>query len=443
MTVNAIIAEYNPLHKGHEYLINRGKEITGADYTIVVMSGDYVQRGEPAIMDKSMRAEAALMAGADLVIELPLYYSLASAEYFAKGAVALIDKLGMVDNLVFGCEYDNIDLLEDIALLSLNNEKEYYELIVEYMSGGNSYPKAESMAIFDILSKTFDDVPDEVDDTLVSYDTLMNYGRDEIADILSAPNSTLAICYIKSLIVLGSKIRPVAINRIVSDYNDLSLGALSSSAIRKEILEENYAPLNHQLSEDIYNMMSENIGINYPIFPDDYSDILIYKLRSIVYGKGSRLKSTGILALTEYLDVSEALAGRIINSLPEYKSFSQFVALLKTKSVTYSHISRALMHIILGIKKTNAQKYINNDYSLYARILGFYRDSSEVLSIVKSNSQIPVISKLADAEEEISNPLTLKHFYEDINASEIYSSVSSLRLNIEFVPEYSKQIVIL
>lgn len=435
MIVNAIIAEYNPLHKGHEYLINVGKELTGADYTIVLMSGNYVQRGEPAIMDKSLRTEAALLAGADLVIELPLYYSLASAEYFAKGAVALLNKLGICDNLVFGCETDNIDLLEDIALLSLNNEKEYYELIVGYMSEGNSYPKAESLAISDILDST--------ENVYEAYPTLSSFSREEIADILSAPNSTLAICYIKAIISMGSNIKPVAVNRIVSDYNDLSLGALSSSAIRKEILDANFSPLSDQLSEDIYDLMAENIDRTYPIFADDFSDILIYKLRSLIYGNGGRMKASGILALTEYLDVSESLSARIINSINEYKNYSQFVTLLKTKSVTYSHISRALMHIILGIKKTNAQKYINNDYSLYARILGFYKESSEILSMLKEYSEIPVISKLADADEVIEDPLTLKLLYESINASELYSTIASLRLGCEYQSEYSVPIVIL
>ena len=436
MKINAIIAEYNPLHKGHEYLINKGKEITGADYTIVVMSGNYVQRGEPAVMDKSIRTEAALLSGADLVIELPLYYSIASAENFAKGAVALIDKLGCVDNLVFGSETDNIELLYDIASLSLDYEMDLYELISKYMAEGNSYPKAQGLAITDIITKLENDGKEK-------YPMLSVYDKNDIAEILSAPNSTLAVCYIKSIISLGSDLNPVAVARITSDHNDLSLGALSSSAVRKEFSEKNYEPLKDQLSQDVYELYAENVEKNYPIRVDDYSDILLYKLRSLVYGNGARLKAQGVLALTEYLDVSEELAGRIINCLPEYRNFTQFVAILKTKSITYSHISRALMHIILDIKKSNAQKYIANDFSLYARILGFFKESSEILSIVDQNSEIPIVSKLADAEDYIEDPLVLKLLFETINASELYTGIAASRFGCEFVSELSQRIVII
>ena len=435
MTVNAIIAEYNPLHKGHEYLINKAAELTGADYTIVVMSGNYVQRGEPAVMDKSIRTEAALIAGADLVIELPLYYSLASAENFAKGAVALIDKLGVVDNLVFGAETDNVELLYDIAKLSLEYEKDLYELISKYMSEGYSYPKAQSIAITDIIEKLAESSEE-------SFPMLSGYAKEEISKLLSAPNSTLAICYIKSLILLDSQIKPVAITRITSEHNDLSLGALSSSAIRKELAEKNYEPIKDQVSSEVYRILAENVERNYPVRADDFSDILLYKLRSLIYGNGARLKASGILALTEYSDVSEEMAGRIISCLPEYRSFSQFVAILKTKSITYSHISRALMHIILDIKKSNETKYIANNYSLYARILGFYKDASPLLGMIKENAKLPVISKLADAEDVIEDQLVLRHLYETLNASELYSGIVASRFNWEYIPEFSKQIII-
>lgn len=436
MIINAVIAEYNPLHKGHEYLISEGIKRTGADFTIVVMSGNYVQRGEPAVMDKSIRTKAALIAGADLVVELPLYYSIASAENFAKGAVALIDKLGCVDNLIFGAETDNIRLLNDIATLSLDYEIDLYESISAFMAEGHSYPKSLALAISAIISKTDTEAENK-------YEELLKYDKEEITKILSSPNSTLAICYIKALISMGSDINPVAVKRVVSEHDDLSLGALSSSAIRKELLEENYEPLRDQLSEEIYELYADNVMKNYPVKLDDFSDILLYKLRTLIYGNGARLKAQGILALTEYLDVSEELAGRIINLLPEYKNFSQFIAILKTKSITYSHISRALMHIILDIKKANMTKYIANDYSLYVRILGFFKESSNILSVVDTSAKIPVISKLADCEKVIEDPLTLKLLFETINASELYLGLVSSRYGCEYVSELSQKIVIL
>ena len=436
MVINAVIAEYNPLHKGHEYLISEGIKRTGADFTIVVMSGNYVQRGEPAVMDKSIRTRAALIAGADLVVELPLYYSIASAENFAKGAVALIDKLGCVDNLIFGAETDNIRLLNDIATLSLDYEIDLYESISAFMAEGHSYPKSLALAISAIISKTDTEAENK-------YEELLKYDKEEITKILSSPNSTLAICYIKALISMGSDINPVAVKRVVSEHDDLSLGALSSSAIRKELLEENYEPLRDQLSEEIYELYADNVMKNYPVKLDDFSDILLYKLRTLIYGNGARLKAQGILALTEYLDVSEELAGRIINLLPEYKNFSQFIAILKTKSITYSHISRALMHIILDIKKANMTKYIANDYSLYVRILGFFKESSNILSVIDTSAKIPVISKLADCEKVIEDPLTLKLLFETINASELYLGLVSSRYGCEYVSELSQKIVIL
>lgn len=433
MTVNAIIAEYNPLHKGHEYLIQEGKKQTGADVTIVVMSGDFVERGEPAIMNKYLRSECAILSGADLVLELPTYYALSSAENFAGGAVALLDSLGVVDNLIFGCEFDNIELLKDIAFITLNNKERYDELIKENTSNGLSYAKAEANAVKTIVSEN----------TETKYYELENYSDEELNLILSSPNTTLAICYIRALVERNSNIEPVAIKRIVSDYNDLSLGALSASAVRKELIDENYNILSEQLSPIALDMIKDELGISLPISVDDYSSILIYKLRTIILGIGSGTKASSILALTEYADVSEALASRIVNNINEFRSFSQFIALLKTKNMTYAHISRALMHIVLNIKKSNLNKYIANDYALYARILAFKKESSDIFNLIKKYSSIPLVSKLADLEMQVDDPLTQKLINENTFASELYESIVSQKFNSEMIPEYSRPISII
>lgn len=432
MSIAAIIAEYNPMHKGHEYLINKAKSITGADQVIVVMSGDFVQRGTPAVMNKYMRTELALMGGADIVLELPSYYATSSAEFFANGAVSLIDSLRVVDYLCFGVECDDIELLYELAEVSVFNEKEYNMLISKYVEEGISYAKAESMAIIDII-KDYDDAAEK---------RCLTYDIDELDSILSSPNNTLAISYIRALLILDSNIEPVGIKRITSGYNDDSIGALSSSAVRKELIDGNYPPLKEQLSREMYEYIRSSVGTDYPISIDDYSDILIYKLMDIVYGSGNNLKASGILKLSEYVDVSESLAARIINNLNDFESFSQFITILKTKDTTYTRISRALMHIILNIKKSNMHKYVYNDMSLYARILGFRRESTDVLSLIKEYSIIPIVSKLADAGNVIDNELTKKLLNENTYASELYSHIASQKYGAEFIPEYSHPIII-
>lgn len=432
MSVAAIIAEYNPMHKGHEYLIERARELTGADYVIVVMSGDFVQRGAPAVMNKYMRTELALIGGADLVLELPVYYSTSSAELFAGGAVSLIDSLNIVDYLCFGVECDDMELLYELAEVSVFNVEKYDDLIARYVEEGFSYAKAESMAILGIISNDENSV----------YAKALSYEASELENILLSPNNTLAISYIKSLISMNSNIRACGIKRIASDYNDNSVGALSSSAVRKELIDGNFPPLKEQLSEDMYDYLSAYLDATFPIALDDYSDILLYKIMDIVYGSGNNLKASGILKLSEYLDVSESLAARIINNLNDYKSFSQFIAILKTKDMTYARISRALMHIVLNIRKTNLQKYVFNDMSLYARILGFRKDSTGIMSLMKEYSTIPVISKLADADDFIESELTKKLLNENTYASELYGHVATAKFGTTFIPEYSRPIVI-
>lgn len=432
MSVTAIIAEYNPLHKGHEYLISEAKRITGSDFALIVMSSDFVQRGAPAVMNKYIRATTALIGGGDVVIELPTYYSLSSAENFAKGAVAMIDSLNTVDTLCFGVECDDIELLYELAEVSIFDKEEYDELIFQYVSDGLSYAKAESMAIMKIVNG-YDENIDKIS---------LSYSQAELEQILSSPNNTLAISYIRALIELNSPIKAVAIKRITSGYNDETLGALSSSAVRKEIIDGNYPPLKEQLSPDVYDYIKTYLNVTYPVTIDDFSSILMYKLMDIVYGSGNKVKASGILKLTEYLDISESLAARIINNLNSYQSFSQFVAVLKTKDTTYTRISRALMHIVLNIKKNNMNKYIANDYSLYARILGFREESSHVLTLLKNYSSIPIVSKLADAEEVIENELTLKLLNENTFASELYTHVASSKFGVDFIPEYSRPMII-
>jgi predicted nucleotidyltransferase len=236
MLVNGIIAEYNPFHNGHQYHMNVAKEHTGADYTIVVMSGNFVQRGAPALLDKFKRAEMALRGGADLVLELPAYYAASSAEYFATGAVAILDKLGVVNHLCFGSECGDTETLKQIAAILSQEPDEYVELLRDYMREGMSYPAARTTA-------------------LLQYAPSFSKYR----DVFSSPNNILGIEYIKALLRRNSAITPVTTLRVGSDYHDIRLGIHQSSAraIREALKDEQPVSclLNH-MPENAYQIMA-------------------------------------------------------------------------------------------------------------------------------------------------------------------------------------------
>ena len=202
MKTVGIIAEFNPFHNGHAYLIEKARELTNADHVIVVMSGNFVQRGAPAFMDKFTRTAIALENNVDLVLELPVCYSMSSAAYFATGAVATLDKLNVVDYLCFGCENDNLDLLNLIADIIIDEDECYSEALQSYLKTGMSFSRSRENAIIKSLSLRG-----------------VNMSSDELSLIISSPNSILAIEYIISIRKSGSKMVPVPIKRLDKGYH--------------------------------------------------------------------------------------------------------------------------------------------------------------------------------------------------------------------------------
>lgn len=416
MKIVGLIAEYNPFHNGHQYHIEQARKITGADAVIVVMSGNFMQRGTPAIMPKHLRAEAALKGGASVIIELPVSYSTASAEFFAYGAVSILEKLGCVDSICFGSECGNIEVLQDLAKIMHEEPKQYKESLNLYLRQGNSFPLARQKAMKDFL-------------------------KSNVADsILGEPNNILGIEYLKALYRLNSKIKPYTIQRIGSHYHDdyLQKTYSSASAIRKamsEPMELDEFDLENQIPESSALLIKEAYGQRYPIYPNDFSLLLKYKL----------LQETKE-SLMEYADVSEELANRILNRLNEFVSFEQFCELLKTKEMTYTRISRALLHILLDIK--------NEDLSeiTYARVLGFRDNDSEVLSEIKKYTSISLLTKLPSTKKPVTNRVnssadddnlfhTTKMLSKDIYSSNLYESVVTDKFRTTFINEYEQQIV--
>ncbi|MBD5450357.1 MAG: nucleotidyltransferase [Lachnospiraceae bacterium] len=391
MKTAGIIAEYNPFHNGHAYQIDAARKMTGADYCIVIMSGDFVQRGTPAFMDKYTRTEAALTGGADLVLELPVCYALGSAEYFASGAVALLDKLGITDTLCFGSECGDISLLSEFASKLLGEDDVFKQVLDRQLRRGLTYPSARNAALQACAPHL---------------NAHMN--------VMMTPNNILGIEYCKALHRRNSSIQPYTVARAGSAYHDASLNNSFSSAlaIREAVSSSGrLTDVRALIPQSCYEILESQYDRTYPILPDDLSLPLHYQLLSE--------QASGY---TQYADIDNSLSDRIIKKLPGYRNFTDFCEQLKTKNRTYTRVARSLMHILLRIEKTDLEHYQSEDYIYYARILGFRKEAEPLLTAMKAQSSIPLISKLADAAPLLSEN-GRRMLDMDIYSSHIYHSV--------------------
>lgn len=412
MKICGIIAEYNPFHNGHLYQLKRALALSGAEYTVIVMSGNFMQRGIPALTDKYSRTKAALCCGADLVLELPVCYACGSAEYFAAGAVSLLDKLGSITHLCFGSESGDLELLKQLAEIFVTEPAAYQESLRRKLKTGLSFPVARAAAILEVFPEFTASLP-----------------------VLSSPNNILGMEYIKELRKRNSSIQTLTIARNGAGYHDKQLDTpfASATGIRQAIQTGISLPrLSPQLPQESETVLSQYFAENPPLYQDDFSAQLHYKLLCEQY-----------LGYTSYLDVSEDLSDRIRKNLYCFETFGQFCDLLKTKEITYSRISRCLLHILLNIKKNDVDAYIREwDYIPYAKILGLRRDAAPLLSEIDKNSRIPLLSKLADAYKILEEP-ALDMLKKDIFANDIYTSARTLKSGTPMKNEYSTPIVVI
>ena len=427
MNVTGIIAEYNPFHRGHQYQIDYIKNVLRSDYVIVVMSGDYVQRGTPALLSKHLRTEMALRCGADLVLEMPVSVSTASAEAFAMGSVSILDSLQVVDQLCFGSEYGEVSALQGLAAILVREPEEYRRLLKSFLSEGRSFPAARSQALIEYFKNPHHFEGNDFDDILTS---LVN----QIIQILNSPNNILGIEYCKALLRLDSSIRPVTLKRQGMGYHDTVLNEqftsapehfASASAIRNALKSD--SKINGVLKEvpnEAASILETAVNKNEFLLEDDFSLLLQYCL----------LNETPE-SLISYADMSKDLAARICNQINHFENFTQFTELLKTKELTYTRIQRALLHTILKIREQPKE-------IPYARVLGFRKSSSPLLKEIKQHTTIPVITKAADALGILSAD-GQKIWNDNLRASNIYESILAQKTGRPFVHEYQKQLVLL
>lgn len=411
MKVVGLITEYNPFHKGHLYHIEKAKEITGADCCIAVMSGNYVQRGTPAIFDKYLRTRMALSCGLDAVLELPLPFACGSAEFFASGAVSLLNSLGCVDYLCFGSEAGDMQLFGVVAPVLAEEPAIYKEALQDGLRQGLTFPAARRQAIIHYLEMLESPVP-----------------LCQLDEFLASPNNILGLEYCKAIIRQRASLIPVTIARKGQGYHSQQTGETysSASAIRSILENESCADLssvNASMPLTVYDLLVNHIDINGPVTADDFSLLLKYKL----------MEETAD-TLTQYWDMTEELAARIYRCLNQYTTYNEFAQLLKTKDITLTRMNRALLHVVLGLTKDAVPTTAE-----YARILGFAK-GTPVLKEIKNKAKIPIITKAADAEKMLSKDI-LVHWEQDIKAANLYETVAAYKFKRKFVHEYQQGIV--
>ena len=409
MKAVGLVTEYNPFHNGHLYHLNKAMELTGADISVAVMSGDFVQRGEPAVLDKYTRTSMALNSGVNLVVELPVNYAVSSAESFAAGALKILDYI-KADSIAFGSESGDIERLSKLAHILCDNEDTLYKEISKYTANGISYAAARQKVVEKLTDK-------------------------DTAAMLTSSNNILAVEYLKAIIKNNYAIKPYTVQRQGDSYNDTDIRSeyASATALRENLKADNiskYIPVKAGL------ILSSNT--NY-IYPDDITEALFTRLLDILFASGYD-KNVFIENVMQYPDVSKEIAGRLYKSAmdmitrtvsqrSESKdnwafSFGSLCEHIKTKEVPLSRIKRALVRITLGLDKKHMEKYVNEPY---IRVLGFDKKGQEYLSYIRKTVEVPLITKTADYKEML---------LDDIHAANIYNMIVAGKYGVKELGDF-------
>ena len=361
MNITGLITEYNPFHLGHLYHLHNAKKDTNCDGVICIMSGNFMQRGIPAIIDKWERANIAVANGVDLVIELPLVYSISSAEGFAHGACSILNSTGVVNSIYFGSEHGDIEDLKTISKTLINEPYEFKEKLKLNLSEGNPFHTARKVA----LEESLPNIP--------------------CSEIVGSSNNILAIEYIKSLLRLNSHIAPYTLKRHGANYNDSELNNIFSSAtairnvlknntnlndIKSTVPEATFLSLKY-LKENNYNF----------VFTDDMFRYIKYKIL------------TSGDSLNKIYDVKEGLDNKIIKEIVNSNTIDELILSIKSKRYTYTRINRILTSFFLGLEKYNIDKLVHGVPN-YIRPLAFNETGSKILKEIKRNENIDIITKV-------------------------------------------------
>lgn len=389
MKVLGIIAEYNPFHNGHAYHIEQSKSVSGCDAVVCVMSGNYIQRGEPAIINKFARTEAAIKSGADLVIELPVPFAMSSAEMFAFGAVKILDSTGIVDCISFGGEQGDISSLRLISDILVNEPPEYKNELKRLLSLGLSFPVCRQKALGKYMEGS-----------------QLNSSAGDVAMLLETSNNILGVEYLKALGRLKSSIIPYTIKREANHYNSTDLtGYISSAtAIRNNILTAN------SKDQSCLTVQSAATAVtaDSKFILDREMDLgrgpnSISRFENIIF---ALLRQSSVDKLRDLPGISEGLEYRIKKAGEASGSVDELINNICTKRYTRTRIQRIIFSLLAGISKSEVELFMQYGGPQYLRILGFNRIGRELLSTMKKSSMLPVITKASDYRNSCNKLLT-------------------------------------
>lgn len=388
-SVLGIIAEYNPFHNGHLYHILESKKLAKTDYTVVVMSGNFVQRGDTSLVDKWIKAEMALNCGADLILELPTIYSISSAENFAEGSIKLLDSLGIIDVFSFGNEYCDISVLDDIANVLYKEPKEYSNLLSRELQKGLSFPKARENALMLYLNN------------------IRRY-----ANVLSSSNNILGIEYLKALKRTKSFMQPLAINRYGTSYNSTSIndGFASATAIRELVKKRDFIEVAKAMPNSSFNLLKDCV------FKGKYVPDISKFEKEILY----KFRTMSIQDINNLPDVNEGLDAVLKKAANSCNTLKEFFNIAKTRRFTQTRLQRVCLYALLNITKKDM--LISKRNSPYVRVLGFNKKGKQLVSeIHRLNPKLPIVTSVKKFMNSTSNKIAKSMLETDIKATNIYT----------------------
>lgn len=392
MSTLGIVAEFNPFHNGHLHLIKESRKKNHVSSIICVISGNFMQRGEIAICNKWVRAEMALKAGADLVIELPFCFAVRSAYHFARGSIELLHRTGIVSHLAFGSESGNLEILQSISELVASEPKQYKELLKKHLSQGLSFPAARSKTIQSLsASKDYD-----------------------IENVLLQANNILAIEYLRVILNESIPIKPFTITRIGSSYdsNDISSYA-SAKAIRTALSNQQIDKISSSMPVTSLSLLKQEIKAGHaPVFIDSLEQLMLFKLRM-----------TSLQKLRNIYEINEGLEHKIQQAALSSSNLKELTQNIKSKRYSLTRINRILLYTLFDL--TSTQIKVFDEYGpLYLHILGFSAQGQKLLQEIKNKSTLPILNRGSDVKsiyQDKSNRVRAEMIGLDIKATDVYT----------------------